>query len=169
MANITGFVPGRLTGTTWATCFNASDLNSLASGNCVLSSLTPFANDGAGIFDQLVKISVKLSIASTLLTAGSCVTIWLAEQLDDLTNYGDGNLVAGTQSNYTPPWEPLCVIPIAAQTGTKIWGVKSNLLLPPSTFALVIQNNLTASSNPALAASANTVKLLTGNVNTNAS
>jgi hypothetical protein len=169
MANITGWVPGRLTGTTWATAFNASDLASLPSGASVLSSLTPFANDGAGVFDQLVKISVKLAITSTLLTAGSCVTIWLAEQLDDLTNFGDGGLTAGTQATYTPPWEPLCVIPMVPQATTKIWGVRSNLLLPPSTFALILQNSLTATANPPLSASGNTIKILTGNVNTNAS
>jgi hypothetical protein len=161
MANITGLAVGRLA-STWTNAFQASDLTALTNGSTILSSLTAFANDGAGNYDQLCKVSMKVSITTASLLAGACVTIWAAEQLDDLTTFGDGGLTAGTQATYTPPWEPLCVMAAYPRSTAFVYLAKSNLLLPPSTFVLALQNNLGVTIN------SGTVKILTGDINTNA-
>ena len=165
MTNNTAWVGGRLnSGLGYMAAFNAADLNSLANGSSVLSSVSAFTNAGSSFLDQLMKLSAKLTIASNTIAAGANLAFWIAELNADGTTLGDGRLTAGTQTAYTPAWPALCSIDI--QTGTTITtlaGVKSGLLIPPSSFALIMQNN----SGFALASSGNSVSIATYDINLN--
>jgi hypothetical protein len=166
MANITGLVPGRLTGTTWATGVSSGELSGLAYGSSVMSA-TSVVNDVGTAYDQLVKISLICTISSGALAAGACVIVWMAELLDDATNYGDGRLLAATQAAVTPSWDPIAVIPAAAG-GTTLYLGRGGILMPQANFRFVIQNQLALSSGGA-SITAGALKYVTGNINTSAS
>lgn len=165
MANITGLEVGRLTGTTWTNAFTVPELNGLAAGSSIMGATT-FANDLTGNLDQLVKISFKGTLASSpTLTSGAYISVWLAEALDDGT-FGDGRLTAATAAALTPTWEPLAVLtpPIGVALSGNIWSGRGGLLLPQATFCWVIQNGTTAAFG-----ATNTLKFMTGNINTSKS
>jgi hypothetical protein len=168
MANITGLEVGRLTGATWTNCLTTAELNGLASGSSIMGAATS-ANDLSTNLDQLVKISFKGTVGTTAtLTSGAYIAVWIAEALDDGT-FGDGRLTASTAAALTPTWEPLAVLtpPIGVSltaNSTNIWSGRGGLLLPQATFAWVIQNNMGVSFG-----TTNTLKFMTGNINTSKS
>jgi hypothetical protein len=169
MANITGLEVGRLTGTTWTNCLTTAELNGLASGSSIMGAAT-YANDLSTNLDQLVKISFKGTVGSTgPLSSGAYISVWIADLLDDTVTYGDGRLTAGTAAALTPTWEPLAVLtpPIGVSltaNSTNIWSGRGGLLLPQATFAWVIQNGLGVAFG-----TTNTLKFMTGNINTSKS
>jgi hypothetical protein len=167
MANITGLVPGRLTGTTWATGITTGELGGLAWGSSIMSA-TPIVNDTGTAYDQLVKISINLVIGSSSLSSGACVAVWIAELLDDGTTYGDGRLTGGTQAAITPSWEPLAVLQASAGSTTFKTG-RGGLLLPQANFCFVLQNQLATSTTTGTSITSGTLKYITGNINTSAS
>lgn len=163
MANTTGWVAGRLFGDlAWHTAFVAANLNSMINGNSVLSSTTAFTNGTA--LDQFMDISAICTVASSAIVAGANLGIWLAMLQEDGSTLGDGLLTAGTQATYTAPWPSIATIPLAASTRTTLTGGLTGLLIPPGTFALILQNN----SNFTFAASTNACQIRTYNLNLNA-
>lgn len=120
--------------------FNAADLNGLAAGASVLSSIAVFDNTVAK--DQFMDISFvgQLAAASTI-TAGQGLAFFLAILQNNNATLGDGRLVAGVQSAYTPILNSLGGFTI--QTGTSIQNIAGsvlNLAIPPRKFALIMQN-----------------------------
>jgi hypothetical protein len=163
MANRTAWTGGNLgPGLGWISAFNTADLNALATGASVLSSVAAFANGTA--LDQFCDISLKCAIASSAVAAGANMGVWLAMLQNDGTTLGDGLLTAGTQAAaWTPAWPPIASVPLYASTRTSLIGGQTGVLLPPGSFALILQNG----SGFALAASGNTVSIRTYNVNLN--
>lgn len=163
MANVTGWAAGRLfSGESWNAAFNAADLNSLPNGSSVLSSVAPFAN-GASL-DQLMDVSLKLTIASSAIGANASIAIWIALLQEDGATLGDGLLAAGSQTaSFTPAWTPIAPIPLYASTRTLLIGSEYGIAIPPGTFALILQNN----SGFALAASGNACSIRTYNQSLN--
>lgn len=151
MANRTAWTAGNLfSSLSFNAAFNAADINSLPNGSSVLSSVTAFANGTA--LDQFMDVSVELTIASTAIAAGANLGIWLAMLQEDGTTLGDGTLVAGTDAAVTPVWAPIAAIPLFASTRTTLIGGVTGILIPPGSFALILQNNsgtVTASSGNA--------------------
>jgi hypothetical protein len=137
--------------------FNAADLNSLANGSSVLSSVAAFSNGTA--LDQYLDLSVELTVASSAIASGSSLAFWLAMLQEDGSTLGDGTLTPGTQAAVMPVWTSLADILLFASTRTTLIGSETGLLIPPGNFALVMQNN----SGVALAASGNICRIRTYN------
>lgn len=162
MVNRTAWTGGNLfSGLAFNPAFNAADIASMPNGNSVLSSITPFTNGTS--LDQFMDISVVLTCASTAIAAGANLGIWLAILQEDGTTLGDGTLVAGTDAAVTPVWTPIAAIPLFASTRTTLIGSVTGILIPPRTFALILQNN----AGPATAASGNACSISTYNQDLN--
>lgn len=135
-----------------------AEINSLAGGNSVLSSII-FDNSGAvNPPDQWMDLSAVCAIASTALTAGAALSFWIAYLQGDGTTYGDGRIAtASPGSTYIPTVNPVRGIQIPAGTITAIIGDTGLIPIRPRKFKLVVANNLSAASPPALAASGNAI------------
>jgi hypothetical protein len=165
MANNTAWIGGRLgPGLGFATLINSSDLVSLPNGSGVLSSVGDITNGTS--LDQYMDISIRLAIASTTLTAGAGVALYLYPLLDDGTTYGDGLYATpGTQTVGTPALPPVPVNFRVATLTSLVYFVQG-LVLPPGSFRFALVNNLLPST--ALSAGTQTVKYRTYNQNLNA-
>ena len=140
MANRTAWIAGNGVGFTWTTVINSADLVSLPNGSAVLSSVTGVANQTN--LDMFMDISVRCAIASSTIAAGANLALWLYALLDDGTTYGDGQFVAGTQAAKTPTFPPIGTIPlVAAASQTTLVGFIQQVIIPPGTFKLALQNN----------------------------
>ena len=167
MTNRTAWTAGNGQGlSAWSsrtTAFGTADLTSMADSKCVLSTASAIAN-GTNL-DMYMDISVQITVASSTPRAGGYIGIWLAMLMQDGSTYGDGQLTAGTQTTYLPPWAPLAVIPVANQAMTNMGGQATGLLIPPQSFALICYNY----TNVAFSGTAanNVVSFKTYNVNLN--
>ena len=162
MSNRTAWTGGNLnTGLSWTAAFNGSDINSMPTTDSVLSTVTAWANGTA--LDQFMDISVICAITSSAVAAGANFGFWIANLEGNGTTYGDGLLTAGTQAALTPAWYPICSIPLYASTRTSLVGSATGLLIPPGSFALIMQNN----SGFTLSSSGNAVYMRTYNQNLN--
>lgn len=168
MSNKTSWISGTGQGlSSWSArtvAFGTADLTSLADSKSVLSSGTAQANQTN--LDIYADISVQVTVGSSTPRAGGYIGIWLAMLAQDGTTYGDGQLTAGTQTTYVPPWSPLCIIPLANQAMTLMAGAATGVVLPPEQFQFILYNfsNVTFSAT----AGNNVVSFKTYNLNLNA-
>ena len=140
MANRTAWTAGNGVGFTWTTAINSSDLVSMPTADTVLSSVAGITNQTA--LDMFMDISVRCAIASSTIAAGANLALWLYPLLDDGTTYGDGQFTAGTQAAKTPTFPPIGTIPlVAAASQTTLVGFVQQVIIPPGTFKLALQNN----------------------------
>lgn len=138
----------------YTTCFG-SEINSLASGNAILSSVSANANASPGdIFGQ-----ISIAIGSIVVPAGApYIGFYIYPLNGDGSTYGDGRFgstaagppLAGYQCAAVP------LIPSVTQAQTGASGIFN---IPLGTFKLVAYNG----AGIALAASANTFYLKTFN------
>ena len=146
MTSNTAWAAGRGAGLTWANAFNIVDFTTsnggglLANGQTILSTIADIANGTA--LDMFADLSVRLTIASSTIAAGACLSFWIYELLDDGLTYGDGQLVAGTAVAKTPSFAPCCAVPLyAAVTQTSLVGYAQGIVIPPGSFRFAMQNN----------------------------
>ena len=141
MANRTQWISGNGQGLTWGAAFNSTDFTSalLTNGDTVLSTVV-IAN-GSTTLDMFMDISVRLSISSATPPAGSNFALWIYALLDNGTTYGDGRLTAGTKAAMTPAFSPCATIPLANVSSTALVGYAQQIIIPPGSFSLAIQNN----------------------------
>jgi hypothetical protein len=146
------WVAGTLVGLTWASAFTGTTLNSIASGNAILSDL---ALDNSTALDVFADISIAL--ASAAFTASPFVGVYLYPLNKDGTTYGDGRF--GT-SAAGPPGASYYVgrIPLVAATSVQE-GTLRRIILPPGGFKFVLHNQ----GGIAFAASGNTCSYRTYN------
>ena len=147
------WVAGNGVGLTWTACFGA-ELNSLAIGNAVQSSVT-IAN--ATALDLLADLSISLGSVTT--PAGlPYIGVYLYPLNQDGTTYGDGRFTSST--NAQPPTSYYVgAIPVpASATGVIVGNLRSIPLLAGS-FRFVFYNN----AGVILAASGNTASYRTFN------
>lgn len=167
MANRTAWVSGLGQGlSSWparTVAFGTADLTSMADSKSVLSSGTAQANQTN--LDVYMDISVQITVGSSTPRAGGYIGIWLAMLAQDGTTYGDGQLTAGTQTTYIPPWSPLAIIPVTNQAMTNMGGQATGLVIPPQQFQFICYNftNVTFSGT----AGNNVVSFKTYNLNLN--
>lgn len=160
MTNRTAWTTGNGAGLTWTTAINSSDTAGMAAANSVLSTVADIANGTS--LDMFMDISVRLTISSATLAAGTNLAIWLYALLDDGTTYGDNQLVAGTQTTKVPLFGPTTTIALGSTVAvTNIVGYVSQITIPPGSFRLALQNNTS------VAISSGTVKYRTYNINLN--
>jgi hypothetical protein len=162
MTNRTAWTAGNGAGLTWSTAINSADMASMTNGQSVLSSVSDITN-GTN-FDMFMDISVRLAIASSTIAAGATIPLWIYELLDDGATYGDGQLTAGAAAAKTPTFAPCAIIPlVAAAAQTTLVGFTNQIMIPPGSFRLALQNN----SGFALSSGTQTVKYRTYNINLN--
>ena len=131
------WVNGAGVGLTWATLFNAADLNSLANGSSVMSSITPIANGGS-ILDVFSDWSVQLG--SITAAAPNYLGLYLYPLNSDGSTYGDNQFVAGTQAAKVPSanyWVQNIGFPTGAAA---IKGTASRIIMLPGTWLPVLYN-----------------------------
>jgi hypothetical protein len=137
----TAWASGSLsTGNVFYPLFLAADLNSLATGASVMSSLSL---DNTAALDQFMDLSyVGALAAAQTVAAGAGVGLWLACLNADGATYGGGRFTAGTQlAAFNPLLDPLGGIPIEPGAAiTAISGLLLNTTLPPRVFRFVAQN-----------------------------
>lgn len=147
MANRTAWAAGNGVGLTWSTAFTATsgaDLNvGLTNGQSMMSSLAAVAN-GTNL-DQFAALSFQGAVSSSAIATGANLAFWIATLNEDGSTYGDNLMTPGTAfgSTGTPPgWAPPVVImPLFASTRTSIIGQVQGIILPPTNFLWVMQNN----------------------------
>lgn len=146
------WVAGSGVGLTWTDIFSTATLNSIASGNAILSDLA--ITNGTAL-DKYMDVSIAL--ASAAFTGPSInISLHLYPLNADGTTYGDGKF--GTSTAGPCAYPPVAVIPLVAATQAQT-GSAVGIVVPPGTFKLVFANN----GGVALAASANTCKYRTYN------
>lgn len=163
MTATTAWSAGRGVGFTWTTLINSADMASMATANTVLSSVADIANQTA--LDQFMDISVRCAISSSTIAAGANLAFWLYPLLDDGSTYGDGQFTPGTPAAKTPAFSPLPPVSlVAAASQTLLVGAVLEILIPPGSFRIAMQNN----SGFTLTSGTQTVKYRTYNQNLNA-
>jgi hypothetical protein len=162
MSNRTAWTAGNGQGLTWGALFNGSDINSCINGDSVLSSVSAIAN-GTNL-DQFMDVSLECTIASSTIAAGANFTFWIFPLNEDGTTYGDNSLTAGTAAAITPGLFPAFVMPLrAAASQTALYGFAQAIVIPPGSFACVVQNNCGFT----LSSSGNAIKYRTYNIQLN--
>jgi hypothetical protein len=138
------WIGGSGQGLTWGNAFSTATLNSIASGNAILSDVSITNGTPLDIFADL-----SINLASAAFVAPNYIGVYLYP-LNDASAYGDGRF--GT-SAAGPPSATYGVgsIGLVAATQTQT-GVLSRIVLPPGTFKFLLYNQ----GGVALASSGNT-------------
>ncbi len=131
-----------------------TELNSLADATMSAASAAVANHTNLDMYADF-----EIVLASLSPTAGAFVTLYIWEAIDDGTNYpaqSDADLrLTATQV--------LCTVPIGTTASTAQRIVVRNVLLPPASFKVKLDNR----AGVALNASGNTVKMNPYNVNLN--
>jgi len=146
------WIAGSGQGLTWGSIFG-TEINSLANGNAVLSSVS--VTNGTAL-DMFADISF---VAGGTITsaAPNYLGVYLYPLQEDASTYGDGKYV--TAAAGPPPqnyW--LGNISFNAAASTTVVGMLEKVVIPPGTFSLVLYNQAGATL-----ASSNTCKYRTYN------
>jgi hypothetical protein len=157
----TAWTAGNGAGLTWSNALNSADLARMPNGSTVVSSVADIAN-GAN-FDMFMDLSASCNIASSTIVAGANLAFWIFALNQDGTTYGDGQFTNGTQAAKTPTFPPIATMPlVAAASQTLLLGYAQQIIIPPGSFRIAMQNN----SGFAFTGT-NTVKYRTYNINLN--
>ncbi len=138
------WIGGSGQGLTWGNAFTGSTLNSIASGNAILSDISITNGTALDIFADL-----SINLASAAFVAPNFIGVYLYPT-NDVGTYGDGRFgssAAGPPPNNYSVGSIVIVALTQAQTG-----VLSRIILPPGTFKFVLYNQ----GGIALASSGNT-------------
>lgn len=131
-----------------------TELNALGNGSASAAS-SAVANDT----NLDVYADIELVLASLSPAAPNYLTLYILEAIDG-TNYpsATGSVLRNQ------PSQILCTFPIDTTAATAQRVTVRNVVLPPGTFKVVLDNQ----AGVALGATGNTVKMITYNVNLNA-
>jgi len=146
------WIGGSGQGLTWGDAFATATLNSIASGNAILSGISITNGTALDIFAD-----VSINLASAAFVAPNYIGIYLYPLNKDASTYGDGRF---TSSAAGPPPANYYVgsIGIVATTAVQE-GSLTRIILPPGTFSFVLYNG----GGVALAATGNTCQYRTYN------
>lgn len=139
-------------GFTWTDAFSTATLNSIASGNAILSDIA-ISNQTA--LDKYMDVSIALGSA-VFAGVGANISIHLYPLNKDGSTYGDGKFASSAAG--PPAYPPVAVIPLVVGTQAQT-GASVGIVIPPGTFKLVFCNN----GGVALASSGNTCQYRTYN------
>jgi hypothetical protein len=117
----------------WASAFS-TEINSLASGNAVISTVS--ITNTKDIFCDISYVA-----GATVTTAApNNLAFYLYPLNEDGSTYGDGRF--GSSAAGPPPSNYFAgSIGFAAAAGTTIAGVVTGIIIPPGTFSFVLMNN----------------------------
>jgi hypothetical protein len=146
------WIAGSGVGLTWTDAFSTATLNSIASGNAILSDLSINNSTALDLFAD-----VSIALGSAAFVAPNYIGIYLYPLNKDGTTYGDGRF--GTSAAGPPPSNYYVgAIGLVAATQAQE-GSLSRIILPPGSFKFVFYNQ----GGVALAASGNTCQYRTYN------
>jgi hypothetical protein len=145
------WIAGSGQGLTWGSAFG-TEINSLASGNAVISSVSVTNGTALDIFAD-----VSFVAGATITTvAPNFLGVYLYPLNEDGTTYGDGSFGSSAAG---PPPANYWVGNINVSVGTiTVAGMVSRIILPPGTFKFLLYNQAGATL-----ASSNTCKYRTYN------
>jgi len=139
------WVAGSGVGLTWTDAFATATLNSIASGNAILSGVSVTNGTALDIFAD-----ISIALASAAFVAPNYIGIYLYPLNKDGSTYGDGRF-ASSAAGPPPANYGVGNIGIVAATQAQV-GSLSRIILPPGTFSFVLYNG----GGVAFAASGNT-------------
>jgi hypothetical protein len=146
------WIGGSGVGLTWTDAFSTATLNSIASGNAILSNLQIDNSTALDIFAD-----VSIALGSAAFVAPNYIGIYLYPLNKDDTTYGDGGFGSSAAG---PPastyWVGNIIIVAATQAQE---GTTRGIILPPGKFKFVLYNQ----GGVALASSGNTCQYRTYN------
>ena len=128
------WIAGSGVGLTWSDAFSTATLNSIASGNAILSDVA-IANGTA--LDMFADISIALGSAA--FVAPNAIGVYIYPLNKDGSTYGDGRF--GTAAAGPPPRNYFIdniVLVAATQAQT---GALTGIVIPPGSFKFVLYNN----------------------------
>lgn len=150
------WIAGSGQGLTYGTAINAADINSLANGKGVLSSVADITNGTA--LDMFADVSYQLG--SITAAVPNYISLHIYPLNSDASTYGDNQFpTPGTAVTAAPMpvyWVGNMFFPTGAAT---IKGTISRIVLPPGSFRFLIYNQ----AGVALASSGNTIQYRTYN------
>lgn len=141
MSNIARWTGGNLESSVWGgALFGSSDLNGLANGDSILSSLSDWDNTGTP--DTWLDANIELTIASNTIAAGAYIGLYIAYLIEDGSHYGDNQFTTATgASAAVPSWQPFGIIQVPALSSTTaIRGASSGIILRKK-FRMLLTNN----------------------------
>lgn len=148
------WIAGSGQGLTWGAAMGATDPNSLANGNAIISTVQI---DNSTALDIFCDISVSLGS----ITSGSgtpFIAMYIYPLNEDGTSYGDGRF--GSSAAGPPPAQYYVgAIPCPASTTAVVTGAIRGIILPAGKFKFLIYN----STGAALATGSNVVDYRTYN------
>ena len=127
------WIAGSGQGLTWGDAFSTATLNSIASGNAILSDISITNGTALDIFAD-----ISIALGSAAFVAPNYIGIYLYPLNKDGSTYGDGRF--GTSAAGPPPSTYFVgAIGIVAATQAQE-GSLTRIILPPGTFKFVLHN-----------------------------
>jgi hypothetical protein len=146
------WIAGSGQGLTWGNAYTGTVLNSIASGNAIISDISITNGTALDVFADF-----SINLASAAFATPSYVGVYLYPLNADGSTYGDGRFSASAAG---PPPSPYWVGSIVFPTGTAAnEGTTRGIILPPGTFKFLIYNQI----GVAFASSGNTAQYRTYN------
>lgn len=146
------WIGGSGQGLTYGDAFSTATLNSIASGNAILSDLQIDNSTALDIFAD-----VSIALGSAAFVAPNFIGIYLYPLNKDGTTFGDGRFGSSAAG---PPPSPYWVGSIGLVAATQAQeGTTRGIILPPGKFKFVLYNQ----GGIALASSGNTCQYRTYN------
>lgn len=127
------WIAGSGVGLTWTDAFSTATLNSIASGNAILSDLQIDNSTALDVF-----CDVSIALGSAAFVAPNFIGVYLYPLNKDGTTYGDGRF--GT-SAAGPPSAPYMVGTIGLVAATQAQeGILRGIVMPAGKFKFVLHN-----------------------------
>jgi hypothetical protein len=146
------WIAGSGQGLTWGNAFTGTTLNSIASGNAIISDIQVDNSSALDIFADL-----SINLASLTIVAPNYVGVYLYPLNADGTTYGDGRFGSSAAG---PPASNYWVGNIIMPTGTAAAeGTTRGIIMPPGKFKFLLYNQ----AGVAFAATSNTCQYRTYN------
>lgn len=146
------WIAGSGQGLTWGDAFSTATLNSIASGNAILSDVAIVNGTPLDMFAD-----ISIALASAAFVAPNYIGVYLYPLNKDGSTYGDGRFGSAAAG---PPGANYFIGTIALVAATQAQeGTLLGILIPPGTFKFVLYNQ----GGVALASSGNTCQYRTYN------
>jgi hypothetical protein len=146
------WIAGSGVGLTWTDAFATATLNSIASGNAILSAVSITNQTALDIFAD-----VSLHLASAAFVAPNYIGVYLYPLTHGGSVYGDGRFGTSAAGPPASTYYKGSIVLVAATQAQD--GILTGIVIPPGTFSLVLYNQ----GGVAFAGSGNTCQYRTYN------
>ena len=133
------WIAGSGQGLTWGDAFSTATLNSIASGNAILSDISITNGTALDIFAD-----VSIALGSAAFVAPNYIGIYLYPLNKDASTYGDGRFSSSAAGPPGGSYQNKSISIVAATQAQE--GTATGFILPPGTFKFVPQAYLRVGS-----------------------